>query len=130
MQNSIRIPRFSYIINSLHHQHFMCILANDDVIDKIDDLDDFYKVFGYTIELAKAGIGAEEFIWDNYVKEKSFDACLQMHIVDYLNKHSAKFRELYGEQYERYLNRHVAARDARGSECYACQHKQLCKDAE
>ncbi|MDP3088265.1 MAG: hypothetical protein Q8M99_08810 [Methylotenera sp.] len=98
-------------------------MANDDVIDVINKVDEFYKVFGYTNELAKEGIGADEFIWDNYVKKKEFDACLQMHIVEYLNKHSLKFRELYGEQYEGYVKSHALAREARGCECCACQHK-------
>jgi hypothetical protein len=97
-------------------------VANGEVIDKIDNLDEFYKLFGYTDEIANTGILADEFIWDNYVKDNRFDACLQMHIVEYLNKHSAKFKELYGGQYEEYVKEHVKAREARGCECYACKH--------
>ena len=124
---TIEIPHFNYTISSPHHQHYMCIVDKDDVIDKIDNLDEFYKEFGYTAEIAKAGVMAEEFIWEHYVKNKDFNACFQMHIVDYLNKHSEKFIELYGEQYESYVKSHVVAREARGSECYACKHNKFCE---
>jgi 3-dehydroquinate synthetase len=97
-------------------------VANGDLIDKIDSLDEFYKEFGYTAEIAKTGILADEFIWDNYVKDRSLDACLQMHIVQYLIKHSLKFKELYVHCYEEYVKEHVDARIARGFECIACKH--------
>jgi hypothetical protein len=105
----------------------MCIVADDDnVIYKIDNLNEFYKAFGYTTEIAKTGLVADEFIWENYVKG-SADACLQMHIVKYLNKHSAKFRELYGVQYESHVNSHVVTCETINTKCYACKHKPFCE---
>jgi hypothetical protein len=103
MQTKLKIPHLSYILNSPMHKYYKCIVANGDLIDKIDSLDEFYKEFGYTAEIAKTGILADEFIWDNYVKDRSLDACLQMHIVQYLIKHSLKFKELYVHCYEEYV---------------------------
>jgi hypothetical protein len=128
MNNIQKMPLFSFVTNAFHHKHYKCIVANDDVIDRIDYLDEFYKAFGYTIELAKAGVGADEFIWDNYINDSRFHACMQMHVVQYLNKHSENFKKLYGEQYEEYVKEHVVAREARGYDCYACKHKEFCKD--
>lgn len=129
MQNTTTIPHFNYIVNSPKHQHYRCIVAGNDVIDKIDNLDEFYKTFGYTHDIAKTGILADEFIWNEYVKDIRFEACMQMHIIEYLNNHSPKFRELYGNQYEVLVNKHAEAREARGFACTACRFKAVCDDA-
>ena len=130
MENTSKIPHFSYIINSPKHKQYRCIVTKGEVIDKIDDLNEFYKTFGYTDELAQAGILADEFIWTEYVEDSNLDVCMQMHIAEYLNNHSPKFREQYGNEYEAHVKEHVAARKNRGFACFACRHKPFCKDVE
>jgi hypothetical protein len=128
MQNTTKIPHFSFVTNAAHHDHYKCIVAGDDVIEKMNSLDEFYKVFGYTIELAKAGIGADEFMWDHYLKDARLSACVQMHVIEYLNKHSARFNALYGGHYEEHVKDHALTREARGFACFACKHESFCEN--
>jgi hypothetical protein len=78
--------------------------------------------------MAKAGILPDEFIWEEYVKDcaVNFESCLQMHIIEYLNKHSTIFKEKYDNQYEGLLARHALEREARGVACFVCRMKPFC----
>jgi hypothetical protein len=52
--------------------------------------------------MANAGILPDEFIWEEYIKDKaaSCAACYQLHIIEYLLKHSAAFFQKFGERYD------------------------------
>ncbi len=64
----------------------------------------FYEALGYTEEMRLNGIEPEVFRWSEYIKENAVQSpvCLQSHIIEYLNKHSEKFREKYERDYERW----------------------------
>jgi hypothetical protein len=96
-------------------------------IHKIEDLDAFYKEFGYTSDMAQAGILPDEFIWQKYIKgnETNSSSCLQIHTIEYLRKHSAAFREEYGEQSVAWIKAHATS-TAKGDLCTACRMEPVC----
>lgn len=132
MHNQHNIPRFKFVSTNLNQAHFRWILAGDEAIHHVTNLNEFYKEFGYSEEMAKAGILPDEFIWEEYIKdsEVDFDNCIQMHIVEYLNKHSPTFKEKYGNQREGLLASHAIEREARGVACFACRMQPFCNHLE
>lgn len=91
------------------------------------ELNKFYGVFGYTKEIAMAGNLPDEFIWTEYVSGAAkYSVCYQMHIIEYLNKHSEKFRNLYGEECGVWLTAHAEEKAAEDSLCVACRIKPGC----
>jgi len=122
MQN--QMPHFKYrFITNRANKHVACIEVERRVVHEIRNLDEFYKTFGYDQHIAQAGILPDEFIWEKYIQspDGDFSACLQMHIIEYLKKHSAAFREEYGNQCEGWLAAHAEVRAKRGMACAACR---------
>ena len=78
--------------------------------------------------MAKEGILPDEFIWDEYIKAGSVKstACMQMHIIEYLNKFSGSFRKKYSDQYKSWI---VAdAKPENEDLCFSCDLKPFCSD--
>lgn len=126
-----KIPHFSYH-TKWNTQDIVCsIEANGDVIHNVssfDDMDVFYRVFGYTEDAAKKGILPEEFVWSEYIRDGAgkFSDCVQMHLIEYLNLHSAKFKSLHGDDCSKWMLDHAEARKAKGELCIACKIEPIC----
>ncbi len=125
------IPHFQYHAKCISSKNLCCIKADGQAIHEISDygeLDKFYRVFGYTNEIAKSGIVPDEFIWDKYIKGAAakYSVCYQMHIIEHLNEHSAKFRSLYGDQYENWMMAYLAEKTAVEDLCFSCRMKEFC----
>lgn len=129
MRSQNNIPYFKFELSNANLKHYRWILADDKPIHQATNLNEFYMEFGYSAEISKAGILPDEFIWEEYIKDSkvSFESCMQMHIVEYLNKHSSTFKHKYGDQYDGWLAGHAVDRAARGIACYACRMKPFCK---
>jgi len=125
-----KIPNFSYHSKLSTRNISLSIKADGNIIDEFDNpnfLNSFYETFGYTTALALKGILAEEFIWTEYISPTSakHTSCLQMHIIEFLNKHSAKFRGLYGGESKGWLATHAAGR-IKDELCIACRLNEFC----
>ena len=125
------IPHFQYHAKCISSKNLCCIKADGQAIHEISDygeLDKFYRVFGYTADKPKAGILPDEFIWDEYIKDNpvAYTDCLQIHIIEYLIKHSDTFRKRYGEQCESWIAAHAESVTARGVLCVTCRMKPYC----
>jgi len=124
-----RIPYFSYDPPKISTGEAACIRVDGRIIHRINDLDGFYKELGYTAELNKAGLMPAEFIWNEYVlgNPPPYAACLQMHIVEYLEKNSVTFLIKYGGQYHDWFDDHVKAVTESNVSCVSCRMKSFCK---
>ena len=121
MQTSI--PRITYLPKTPSGRHSPCINVNGKLVHNIEDLSEFHQAFGYTQDIARAGILPDEFIWEEYFKDaaKNCTACFQMHLIEYLTKHSASFKKEYAEQYNYWITTHTEAKSACGAICCACK---------
>jgi len=70
---------------------------------------EFHKAVGYTPEILEAGMKLDEFIWKKYVKDvtAASHACFQLHIIEYLLKYSASFKNDYEGQYDDWIAVHT-----------------------
>lgn len=118
------IPHFKYRPKPLSNAHYGSIELGGEVIHKIEDLGEFHKAFGYTSDIAKAGVLPDEFIWEQYIEDsaKNCKTCFQLHIIEYLIEHSVSFRKKYEAQCEDWIAAHKEARSLRGEiVCPACK---------
>ena len=125
----IAIPHFKYRFKR-NPSNIWCIEADGQVVHETSDfteLNKFYETFGYTAEVAKRGILADEFIWTEYIAEEGkYADCYKMHIVEYLCKHSTKFKNLYGINIDKWLAAHAETKASAEDLCVACKTKQYC----
>ena len=98
-------------------------------IRRVDELNDFYRVFGYTDEMTKKGIMADEFIWDEYIRSdpNQFSDCVQMHLLEYLNKYSPTFKSAFEDVYEGWMAELAKVRNEKRERCIVCKTKPGCK---
>lgn len=124
----IQIPHFRRRAGNGMDRHSEFIEMDGECIHKIENLDDFYKAFGYTEDIAKSGLLPEEFIWEEYIKGNAlvFTECLQVHIIEYLRKHSDKFKHKYGEQAMNWIAAYAKTISSRGMSCAACRKNRVC----
>ena len=94
----------------------------------IENLEEYYQTFGYSIEVAKAGVLPDEFLWDEYIKDfpGTYKHCLQIHIIRYLLQYSDTFRQKYGTQSNCWLAAHAAIVSKKGALCITCKMKHFC----
>ena len=130
MQNSI--PHFKHCSRGGSDKQYGFIAIDGEFLHKIENLDEFYRAFGYTAEMAKEGVLPDEFIWDEYIKDAplAYTFCLQIHIIEYLVKHSDTFRKRYAEQCGSWIAAHVEAVTARGVLCATCKMHPFCSKRE
>lgn len=78
------------------------ITAGGEKIHHVADFDEFYEALGYTEEIRRTGLAAEEFLWERYRRDGAVKSgrCLQSLIAAYLNEHSAKFKEESVREYD------------------------------
>jgi hypothetical protein len=97
--------RFQFTLASPQNSKSGYITLGDEKIHRIDDVYQFYKALGYTDKTKKSGLLPEEFIWVEYHKDgsKKTEICLQLKIIEYLNKQSAAYKERYAAQFEYWL---------------------------
>lgn len=122
----IKIPHFKYRSKDPANKHYGCIELGGEVIHKIEDPDEFHKTFGYTPDMAKAGVLPDEFIWDQYNRDsaKNCKTCFRLHIIEYLLKHSVAFLKKYEGQYEDWIAALAKTKSACGEiVCPACKTK-------
>ena len=122
------IPHFKYHKANSPSYHSLCIEVDGKVIHEIDNLDEFYKTFGYTQAERHAGVLPEEFIWEKYVKEngENYFACKQMHLIDYLKRCSWVFRNTYGNLCEHWVAFYANSMHTKSDKCAACKHNLTC----
>ena len=128
--NLMTMPYFKYHLTNASRTNIGCIEVEGEVIHKINNTDEFYKTFGYTPEIRKAGVLPDEFIWEEYINNAAVHnaACLQVRLVEYLIKHSDMFRRKYGAQSERWIADHAKETVTRGVACAACRMESFCEN--
>lgn len=122
MEETMKIPNFSYEISSQLRKHHKYILVDGVVIHEIDDVDEFYRALGYTDEMRIAGIEPEVFRWSQYTKDDAVKSpfCLQSLIIEYLNQHSEDFRKQYGRDYASWIGTCASENLRDTDDCKAC----------
>jgi hypothetical protein len=95
-------PYFTYVTSNPNHPNNNCILADGEVVHRIENLGAFYHALGYTDDMQKLGIEPEFYRWTEFSKDNPIESelCLQSKIIEYLNVHSSVFRKNYGGTYE------------------------------
>ncbi len=124
------MPRFKYRYANLLNRRVPCIEAEGKIIHEIRNLDEFYGMFGYTPDASRAGLLPDEFIWAEYINnaDSDFSPCIQMHIAEYLKKHSDAFNQAYGDRWDRWVAEHDKLRGSRGALCVVCRRQRDATD--
>jgi hypothetical protein len=122
------IPHIKYRSKDPSNRHFGIIEIEGNIVHRVEDLNAFYEAFGYIADMRKQGVLPEEFIWEEYVRDsvENHTACYQIHIVEYLIKHSDTFRKKYGAQCENWIVAHAEDITARGVLCVTCRKQPFC----
>lgn len=126
------IPLFEYEPSNPSNNYVGTIRLYGKEVHRIQNMNEFYKYFGYTVNDAKKGILPDEFIWMEYVNRHSadFTPCAQMHIIRYLEAHSDTFRHQYINQYKEWFDGHAKIRSEKGIVCASCKMKPFCEDVK
>ena len=124
----IRIPHFRRRTGNGTDRHSEFIEMDGLCIHKIDNMGAFHAAFGYTPEIAKSGILPDEFIWEEYIRDKSLTdtECLQIRLIEYLRGNSEVFSNKYWKQSAEWIASHAKAISSRGSLCFNCKMKPFC----
>ena len=127
-----KIPHFEYESSCPTNKFVGSIKLDGKEIHRIQNMNEFYKYFGYTESDAKKGILPDEFIWMDYVNNQTadFTPCAQMHIIKNLEAHSEKFRVQYASQYKEWVNSHATIRREKGIVCTSCKMNPYCEDVK
>ena len=117
-----QIPHFKYSSKDPAHRHLGFIEFDSDVIYWIDDLEDFYQAFGYSKDMRKWGVLPDDYIWEEFLcdSKRKFSACFQIHIIEYLLKHSASFVNRFGHQCDVWIAALNMELSANGNDCRSC----------
>lgn len=68
MMNALKkLSTLKLVLSPFHHISYKHILLNGKALCVIEDIKAFYQSLGYTIEMAKAGVLPDEFLWDEYI---------------------------------------------------------------
>lgn len=119
------LPQLKVILSSPNHKHFRHIMLSEESLCFIEDTAAFYRILGYTNEIAKTLL-PDEFIWEEYVNKPGYSLCFKKHVLDYVNAHSDKFNEMYGDLYQDFVAEHDSTRIARGTMCAGCKLDEYC----
>ncbi len=118
------IPHFKYHYVDISGRRLLRIEAEGKIFHEVENLNEFYQVFGYRIDPAQQpDLLPDEFIWAEYVNDPKSDlsSCIQVHIIEYLNTHSDCFRKEFGGHFERWMANHANIRAKQGKSCIACR---------
>lgn len=122
MNNLKKIPQFSYDLSCKAKRTASIHVAHIE-FDTIKNVADFLRELGYTDEIrGGSGILPEEFIWETYTRNGAIKSarCLQPKIIEYLFKHSDRFRKEYGHEYVSIIGRCVSEKNDDSELCVAC----------
>jgi hypothetical protein len=110
------------MLSSPHHYQYGYITLGNEKVHHIGDVHDFYRALGYKDEFSKIRLFPEEFVWFEYHKDKSEmpTVCLQVKIIEYLNKHSTTFKKNYAVECEHWLASCIKSRANNSIECTGC----------
>jgi len=117
------VPIFDYHLANPLSMQFRCVEMDGKIIHKINNINEFYHEFGYTPDMMKAGVLPEEYIWDKYIQNSTYNfmICIQIRIIQYLIKHSEEYCEQCKIWLDTYLNESVA------ETCSHCGIKHVCE---
>lgn len=121
MKSHQKIPQFSFDL-ACKNKNSPSILVAHVEFDKIKNVAEFIKELGYTDEIRAGGTLPEEFIWETYTRSGAAKSvrCLQPKIIEYLFKHSAKFRKEYGSEYVNIIGKCGYQENDDSELCVAC----------
>ena len=115
-------PFFQYTLSSPNNRNYKYITLGDEKVHCIINVEEFYIALGYTEEIRKTGLMAEEFIWGEYRRDDSYKCqiCIQVKIVAYLNSQSTKYKEKYATQFEYWYAKRIKKWTNNDVECENC----------
>ena len=114
MPSQINIPYFICRTPSAGSKFIGSIEMEGKVIHSTNDLSELYKSCGYSVDLAKEGLLPDEYIWETYFKHNNGNCicCYQLHLIEFLLKHSGTFFVKYRDQCEVWIAAHAQTRAA------------------
>jgi hypothetical protein len=110
------------MLSSPRHYQYGYIMLGNEKVHHIGDQHEFYKALGFNDEILKTGLLPEEYIWNQYHKDKSekSEVCLQIKIIEYLYKHSPTFKKNYEVECKHWLKSCEENQTKNSSECTGC----------
>jgi hypothetical protein len=107
-----KIPHFKFHIKSSSSNYSGRIELKGEVIHKIADLGEFYKVCGYNLEMAKNGILPDEYIWETFFRhsDRNCTGCYQLHMIEYLLLYSDTLTKKFRHQCDEWIEVHAGTR--------------------
>ena len=111
----ITLPYLIHKSKDPANRHLGFILADNVLVHRIKNLEEFYGALGFCNDMRKLGVFPEDFICCEYTKycTAKNTACYQMHLLNYLIKYSDTFRNLYGNHYDGWRRTSLSATTAR-----------------
>jgi hypothetical protein len=125
-----KLPNIIYNLSNPASEKFRGIEVNGEVLHWIEDIDEFYGIFGYSSDMRKAGVLPEEFIWDEYTRyaKSNFAVCKLIQLIEYLRFQSPEFLRKYGNRCEEWLTGLEKMRAPDHEECAICKMKSVCSN--
>ena len=119
-------PHFQHMLSSPHHNQYGYITLGNEKVHRIGDVHEFYKALGYNDEISKTGLMPEEYVWEQYHKDKSekSECCLQDKIIEYLSKHSPSFKKNYAVECEHWLANCMGKWTNKSTDCIKARKEQ------
>lgn len=125
------IPHLQYHLSSPSSSLYGWITVGGEKVHPVPNHDEFYRALGYTEEIRRTGLAADEFLWERYRRDGAVksEQCLQCQIAAYLNEHSAKFKAEFGREYDEMAGKCVLdCIDNGDAHCVSCpMHPRLKK---
>lgn len=118
------MPHFKFRFADVSGARVLCIEAGGKVFCEVSNPGEFYHVFGYRADTAQPpDLLPDEFLWVEYVNnpKADFSSCMQIHIIEYLKKHSESFMIQFGARCEKWIADHARLRAKIGVSCIACR---------
>lgn len=124
------LPNITYNLSNPISEKYRGIEINGEVIHWIEDIDEFYGIFGFSSDMRKAGVIPEEFISNEYTKyvQSNFTVCKLIQLIEYLRFQSPKFLQKYGNKCEGWLAALAKMRVPDPQVCSICKMKSVCAD--
>lgn len=123
------VPHLKYRSKDPANKHLGVVEIDEAEKYWIDDLEHFYEAFGYSNDMRKWGVLPDEFIWQEYLSDSAngSSTCFQLHLIEYLIKHSSSFLKMHENQYNDWIAALAEARSASGKDCCACNARRSIK---
>ena len=124
------LPNITYSLSNPISEKYRGIEVNGEVIHWIEDIDEFYGIFGFSSDMRNAGLIPEEFISNEYANfaQSNFTACKLIQLIEYLRFQSPQFLQKYGNKCEEWLTALAKMRTANPEVCSICKMKSVCSN--